>query len=254
MDLSNLSSNLPPTKPLDQTSKEELNAELTTEFKNAARSVAALYNASIQGRNGGGDLKVDFANAARSVATLYRLAHSSNEVVHNVGYLACLDDMLDLIKRDEDIEDWALAKRAEVTNMYNSNNIGAVAASVQTTIEDDDPHKQLGQDFGLPEAYEFSMTLGTIPPQHFRPSIPPLSVSHSTKQRNNFKQFKRPDNYYKMMMRQRLLLKIPLDEVLSASEEGESDQDPSDETDVLKIKRKLAGKELPKRRKKAHTE
>lgn len=100
MDLSNLSSDLPSTQNLEQVSLLELNKELTSEFKNAAKSVAALYNST-------GDTKqqkAQFADAAKAVASLYRLGTNSNVLLMHKGYLECLDDLLGVITNGEDIE------------------------------------------------------------------------------------------------------------------------------------------------------
>lgn len=168
MDLSNLSSDLPPTAPLEHISVNELSRELTAEFKNAAKSVAALYNSASQPETPGKTNKVEFANAARSVASLYRLTNNAKSVLLNKGYLECLDDLLHVITNGDDIENWALTKRAEITNSYNQQ-IPSLADSAA--------------DAHLPSEYDFSMTLDLSPGYNFRPSVPLLSVNHPFRSR-----------------------------------------------------------------------
>ncbi|GMM33924.1 hypothetical protein DASC09_012490 [Saccharomycopsis crataegensis] len=70
MDLSNLSSNLPPQIPATESQISDLDNKLTQEFKSAANSVAALY----------------------------RLSSAKNAMLRHKGYLDCLDDLLNMIK------------------------------------------------------------------------------------------------------------------------------------------------------------
>ncbi|KAF5210460.1 hypothetical protein A9F13_01g04345 [Clavispora lusitaniae] len=126
MDLSNLSNNLPPVKSLEQVSLVDLNRDLTNEFKNTAKAVASLYNATSQAECEHRSAKTEFSNAAKAVASLYRTGSNSNVLSMHKGYLDCLDDMLRVITNDEDIESWVLTRRAELTNSYNTNqNHGA---------------------------------------------------------------------------------------------------------------------------------
>lgn len=168
MDLSNLSSNLPPTRAIEQVSISELNQELTSEFKNAAKSVASLYNLSNLGN--GKEQKMEFANAAKSVTTLYRLSSNSNDLVLNKGYLECLDDLLENISKGEDIENWALTKRAEITNVKRNQN--------EAPTEENGKEKPT---FEIPENYDFALNSSFASTYNFRPGFPPLSVTHSTK-------------------------------------------------------------------------
>lgn len=163
MDLSNLSSDLPSTRNVDQVSLIELNKELTSEFKNAAKSVAALYNSTGDSKR----LKAEFANAAKSVASLYRLGNNSNVLLMHKGYLECLDDLLDVITNGDDIENWALTKRAEIVKKFSSKDKPAVP---QEAVQD--------QDFHLPQEYEFSLPSELALSLHFRPTFAPLSVNY----------------------------------------------------------------------------
>lgn len=137
MDLSNLSSNLPLVKSLEQVSLVDINKDLTNEFKNTAKAVASLYNSASQPENGDKYLKTEFADAAKAVASLYRTGNSSNVLLMHKGYLDCLDDLLQIITSGEDIENWVLTKRAELTNFYNVNNIlGTLSGSSQDKEHD----------------------------------------------------------------------------------------------------------------------
>lgn len=115
MDMSNLCSNLPPAKPVTQAHINEVFHDLTTEFKNAAKSVASLYSNLVSNTSSKDKLKGEFANAAKSVASLYRLTHTSSSLLQHKGYLQCLDDLLNIIAQDGDVENWALTRRAEIT-------------------------------------------------------------------------------------------------------------------------------------------
>lgn len=195
MDLSNLSSDLPPTRAIDQISVSELNQELTAEFKNAAKSVASLYNSSILGN--GKEQKTEFTNAAKSVTALYRLSSNSNDLLLNKGYLECLDDLLENIAKGEDIENWALTKRAEITNVHRSQHERADAtninksqnekAEVKSQNDTEDTTKVEKPAFEIPENYDFSLNPSLASTYKFTPGFPPLSVTHSTKFANHLK-------------------------------------------------------------------
>lgn len=205
MDLSNLSSTLPPTNSLEQVSVLELNKELTDEFKNAAKSVASLYNAT----NTAPDVKsakLEFAHAAKAVASLYRLGSNHNTLAMHKGYLDCLDDLLHIISNGEDIENWALTKRAELTNSYNNKDKEGAQID-QLDLE--------STDFKLPTDYEFMLPLELTTNLHFRPSLAPLSVT--------YKRLKKKD-------RRRML---------SAENSGLSDCE-SDETEDVETKKRRA--------------
>ncbi|KAK6458973.1 uncharacterized protein RJT20DRAFT_132129 [Scheffersomyces xylosifermentans] len=211
MDLSNLSSNLPPTKPVNQGSIDELSQDLTTEFKNAAKSVAALYNSSISGNTTASNHKVEFANAARSVAALYRLTHNSNSLLHHKGYLQCLDDLLEVITNDGDIENWALTRKAEISNMHNASTQNTQSTTSEVNV--DKVSSESENVFQIPLDYEFSLSSDLKPLHHFRPSVPPMSVQH--KQRSNFKLSRRLDP----------LLVRKLQQQSQSSEDSSSDGD-----------------------------
>ncbi|OBA24453.1 hypothetical protein METBIDRAFT_30723 [Metschnikowia bicuspidata var. bicuspidata NRRL YB-4993] len=177
MDLSNLSSTLPPTKSLELVSLGTLTGELTDEFKNAAKSVAALYNARPQKSDrgpGATDVQAEFATAAKAVASLYRLGTSSGVLLMHKGYLECLDELLAEIASGEDIENWALTKRAELTNLYTHKDAaraGPPAAALEAP--------------GLAGAGDHEFTFPPELASHtpFRPGVPPLSVSFHAKHR-----------------------------------------------------------------------
>lgn len=231
MDLSNLSSDLPPTKPINQISVNELNHELTTEFKNAAKSVAALYNSSILSKcenvssnDFKKNQKLDFANAAKSVATLYRLSNNANTLLLNKGYLECLDDLLEGIAHGDDIENWALTKRAEITNINkdhhnnsygnnnnesnvpsnitnNNNNISNIDSMSNNDLIEPITNSTNEPEFNIPPDHVFSLTLDKSPGCKFRPSFPPLSVTHSHKFKSNSRNHRKQESLVRRKLR-----------------------------------------------------
>lgn len=246
MDLSGLSTNLPSTTPstaalrapvsassagIKQTSLEELNNDLTNEFKNAAKSIASLYN-STSNNNANSDIgdataaaaaaaKGDFSNAAKAVTGLYRLTNNGLSLVRKRGYLDCLDDLVQVLTNGEDLENWILAKRAEMNHTNNqvnttSTTITTTAAATSTaasstssyptnpshagTATSSAPYMNSAADavdnagtvdavgdFHIPLDYSFSISSSLALPHAFRPLFPPLSVLHSAKQRANMK-------------------------------------------------------------------
>lgn len=191
MDLSNLSNTLPSTNPSATTtptsSQGNLSHELTNHFKDAAKSVAALYNASLNhnhSNNTNNDklVKTEFANAAKSVASLYKLSQSAHHTAHNKGYLQCLEDILSVLANDEDVEDWVLTKRIDLLNQGHSKQ-QSTSDSTNLASQSEPISLSDSEDFTIPQDYEFSFNLDIRPPTSFRASIPPISVQHTGKQR-----------------------------------------------------------------------
>ncbi|KAG7194817.1 uncharacterized protein KQ657_004498 [Scheffersomyces spartinae] len=217
MDLSALSSDLPSTKAVSEASVKELAQELTVEFKNAAKAVAGLYNvAASANKTLGNDststaksaaaLKQDFSDTAKSVASLYRLANTSTVLYRLKGYLDCLDEILEIIENGEDLENWVLTRKAEISNLHkadsskltnpvllpnshepqidnnqhNNNNTSSMnnANSTGSTILSSDNI----EDFSIPQDFEFKMPDSLAVSHHFRLSHPPMSVQHSKNQ------------------------------------------------------------------------
>ncbi|KAK7681094.1 hypothetical protein QCA50_015932 [Cerrena zonata] len=228
MDLSNLSTDLPPTKPIDETSINELNRELTTEFKNAAKSVASLYNSSIL--TGNKDMKhqkMEFANAAKS------------------GYLECLDDLLNNISNGEDIENWALTKRAEIINMNKNNLItSSTTEPISNEVTSNNEIASTESDaFNIPTDYDFALSQDFSTSYRFRPSFPALSVTHGHKFRNNLKKNKKNDSFKK---------KYRLQNERNCSLEestGLSDYETDRDSEDLNTKKNLDGGIAKKKRK-----
>ena len=215
MDLSNLSNTLPTLKPLprkaetsDHSSYDDPSSqlrtssqssisdtELTTHFKDAAKSVASLYNSSINPQSGSvvtaaqkQAIKTDFANAARAVAALYKTGQGSHSASHELGYLQCLDDLLHVITNDEDVENWALTKRAEITNAKNKSDLATTQPANYATSLD---------DAKIPQDFVFQFELDLRPSSSFKPSIPPMSVQHNAAQRNNMIKKKKLQHLHK---------------------------------------------------------
>lgn len=183
MDLSKLSSDLPPASAVNQASVDDLNRELTSEFKNAAKSVATLYNSS----GNPSVQKAEFANAARSVTSLYRLTTGATSLMHHSGYLSCLDDLLEVITNDGDIENWALTRRAEITNNTDGEGTSTTEKSEKAEKETDTKgsknykDKTISLQEGLPQDFKFSFALELQAPHNFNPSFPPLSVERTAR-------------------------------------------------------------------------
>ncbi|KAI5954608.1 hypothetical protein KGF54_002383 [Candida jiufengensis] len=216
MDLSNLSNTLPSSKPISRQSKtqpteedqisqppststsqssttsSDISSELTSYFKDAAKAVASLYNISLNSSTTNesqkSSIKSDFANAAKSVASLYKLGQISHLVSQDKGYIQCIDDLLEVITNDEDIENWALTRRAEIINHKKSSNGIRPTTQSTTTMEDSK----------LPSDFEFHFKSELKPPTNFKPSIPPISVQHNQSQRNlTLKKSKLQQQYHK---------------------------------------------------------
>lgn len=144
--ISNLSSNLPPTKPISEESIKEINQDLALEFKNAAKSVASLYKLSLQ----------------------------KNSMLRYKGYLDCIDDLLNLIKNDGDVENWALMKKLELEGKLTGSELKKESDKANMSSS---PSKQDLLDPQIPMDYDFTMS---HPNQHkFPPTMPMLSVDHS---------------------------------------------------------------------------
>lgn len=198
MDLSNLSNNLPLTRSITKESIDEIKQQLNNEFKNAAKSVTNLYAHILQAkppksshplnpqefinaRKYDGS-KEDFTSAAKSVASLYRLSSHSNYLNHHYGYLACLNDMIQVLKSDGELENWVLTKRNEIIN----NNIESkTEISADESSSDESKIPDLSES--LLSEYEFKMNKALKAPYKFHLSYPPLSVTHNQRQRTSWK-------------------------------------------------------------------
>ncbi|ODQ82716.1 hypothetical protein BABINDRAFT_5641 [Babjeviella inositovora NRRL Y-12698] len=140
---------LPPSKPVSDQLLDDLSRDITAEFKNAARSVAALY----------------------------KLSDSKASLLRHRGYLDAIDDLLECISCGGDVENWALTKRAELVG-----NSQTAPASVPSTSENQQPTistppgKAANLDNGLPLDFPFTISLPC--PHEFHPSFAPLSVQH----------------------------------------------------------------------------
>ncbi|EGW34273.1 uncharacterized protein SPAPADRAFT_59693 [Spathaspora passalidarum NRRL Y-27907] len=163
----------------------ELTAELTNEFKNAAKSIATLYNSS---NSNSDSLKSDFTNAARSVASLYKITNNSRDMLFNHGYLSCLDDLLQVISQQGDVENWVLTKRAELLKKDKPDEENTKKEVEKQEISPEQViniKKEDNKDTSIEDVYSFTFTSDIKPNVHFRPSIPPLSVQHNLKQRQS---------------------------------------------------------------------
>jgi hypothetical protein len=228
MDLSNLWSNLPDSKPISRESVDEINRLLASEFKNAAKLVTALYNVKerekahhsqshTQTQNSHSQThshtsqpssqslsQTAFAKAAKSVASLYRLSHSSNEVNHLNGYLTCLDDLLKVLLEGGDVENWALTRRAEIckpksadTDIHDATQEADAQAKRAEEENTEMASSPVSEAFQLPKDHEFYLGDEFVAPFQFRPGFAPLSVTHSQRQRNNWMQIRKEREAFK---------------------------------------------------------
>ncbi|RLV95379.1 hypothetical protein JA1_001069 [Spathaspora sp. JA1] len=162
---------------------KELTQELSNEFKNAAKSIATLYNSSND------SCKTDFTNAAKSVSLLYKKSNNSREMVYNHGYSACLDDLFQVIQQQGDVENWVLTKRAEfIKNQERQetkeNHIDKKPIIETKDIPETEEEQVIPKDIqDTISQYNFTFSSDLKPSVHFRPSIPPLSVQHNLNQR-----------------------------------------------------------------------
>ncbi|KAH3662308.1 hypothetical protein OGAPHI_005559 [Ogataea philodendri] len=145
MDLSNLSSNLPLSHPLDDESIDQINRDLSNEFKLGARSIAALY----------------------------RLSNAKNSLFKANGYLSCLNDILDVIDHDssvttlDELRSVLVAKKTELTGKQE-----------QDRKQDQQPTPTVEQPQEIPQDYKFQFASDTPSPR-FPPSKLPLSIQHT---------------------------------------------------------------------------
>ncbi|CCH41008.1 hypothetical protein BN7_545 [Wickerhamomyces ciferrii] len=147
--ISNLSSNLPPTKPVNEEALKDLDQELSLEFKNAAKSVASLYKLSLQ----------------------------KQSMLKYKGYLDCINDLLNIIKNDDDVENWALMKKLELEGkLINEDSKNESTASDQQNLNSS-ILKSGFSDISQIQNQDFTMS---YPSNHkFPPTMPLLSVDHS---------------------------------------------------------------------------
>lgn len=162
--ISNLSSNLPPTRPINDNSIKELNSELTLEFKNVAKSVASLYKLSLQ----------------------------KNSMVRYKGYLDCIDDLLNLIKNDGDVENWALMKKLELEGKLTGNKQDNTSDTQPTELSSPTKSQADFNDLQIPIDYDFSISHPTH--HRFPQTVPIMSVEHNTQRVSKDRKYRQTTN------------------------------------------------------------
>lgn len=140
--ISNLSSNLPPTVPVSEASLQEITNSLTYEFKNAAKSVSSLYKLSIQ----------------------------RNEMVRHQGYLDAVNDLIQVLKNGGDVENWAVLKKLELEGTVKRE---------EPPVEEDEGKEQFPLD-KLPSDYDFNIP--GHQEKKFPPTNPLLTVQRRKKE------------------------------------------------------------------------
>ncbi|CAH6718897.1 hypothetical protein CLIB1444_01S16930 [[Candida] jaroonii] len=243
MDLSNLSSNLPLTKPISQESVDGVNQQLNNEFKDAAKSVTNLYNNLSQSLQSSqdpspsqpkdSDYKEDFTKAAKSIASLYRLSRDSSHLNHYFGYLSCLNDLLSVIENGEDLENWILTKKHELENQKDDSRI-------DTTQEQED-NKEDKERFNIRDVlnHEFSMDDELISPYKFRLGYPQLSRRSRQKERPKPKEKVKEKAKEKVKEKPERLKKDNKEEESEESEDEETCKRKSHLTNIMRKKVKF---------------
>ncbi|KAH3678478.1 hypothetical protein WICMUC_001495 [Wickerhamomyces mucosus] len=147
--ISNLSSNLPLTKSVNDQTIEDIDKELNKEFRDAANAVASLYKLSLQKKT----------------------------IIRHQGYLDCINDLLNVLKNDGDIENWALMKKLELNNDHeseiqkNNQDPNQIHGSKHVVTNEQQNHLDISQHG------QFNISVPT--PHKFPPSKSLLSVDYS---------------------------------------------------------------------------
>lgn len=97
----------------------------------------------------------EFKTAARSLATMYKLSTQNGAQMKKLGYLECLEDLLLVLKDNENVEDWALRKKLELMGCQSGVSVNNVDIVYDKVIPSD-----------------FSFTMSSPMGQKFPPSTP----------------------------------------------------------------------------------
>ncbi|ANZ76418.1 BA75_03444T0 [Komagataella pastoris] len=149
MDLSNLSTNLPSEHPINDDTMQTINESLNDEFKSAAKSVAALY----------------------------RLSNTKSNLLKQIGYKACVDELLDFLQDDSktvlDIKQWLKGKKHDLegTTEPDVQNIQVQTRNPteQNNLTIPGQPKNSSNIERLPESFEFNISHPS--PHRFPPSM-----------------------------------------------------------------------------------
>ena len=162
MDLSKLSSDLPLSEPVSKNSVDQVNRELSNEFKIGARSIAALY----------------------------RLSNTKTALLNASGYLECVDDVLSMINNETvsdlyELKQFLETKKSELTGKKSAQTEKKTddlswKKSSQQQLSIDSNEKRLSS--GVP-AVEFTMKSNS--PFHFPLSKIPIGARPQVKYRNH---------------------------------------------------------------------
>lgn len=122
-------------------------------------------------------ITTEFKNAARSVAALYKLSTLNSAAMKSQGYLECLEDLLMVIKSNEDVQEWALRKKLQLecaTGLPASHDTD-VRGQHDTAKGSESTPAATSSSLVIPDDYSFTME--SSPGCHkFPPSNPILSV------------------------------------------------------------------------------
>lgn len=157
MDLSKLSSNLPLSSSPTDESINNLNKELSDEFKIGARSIAALY----------------------------RLSNSKNSLLIARGYLDCLNEISTYLENGNisslsDLNHFITAKKNEMSPQTGDSSNGSGESSHRVNVVQN----------GIDNSFKFSVEHPAN--HHFPRSRTPLSMEH-----HNLKYYSKPQHQLK---------------------------------------------------------
>ncbi|CAI4043895.1 hypothetical protein SKDZ_10G2560 [Saccharomyces kudriavzevii ZP591] len=173
-----LESSLPPEQPPTKQAIDNLNLELSQEFKLAANAVTRLY----------------------------RVANEKNSLTKHQGYLTCLDDILyalDSNMTSDELRAWCYKQRSDILSNSQDKSSNPVKEKERKPNKfsenhqcESETHKELSKRNG--EMYNFNFNesngnisniSGNVTPK-FRLSMPPISVEHPARNSNRIKSWK----------------------------------------------------------------
>ncbi|QHS74286.1 uncharacterized protein SPAR_J02380 [Saccharomyces paradoxus] len=174
-----LESSLPPEQPPTKQAIENLNLELSQEFKLAANAVTRLY----------------------------RVANEKNSLTKHQGYLTCLDDILCALDSNvttDELRAWCYKRRNDILSNSQDKSSNPVKERErklnkfsENQHRENDTHKEPSRkdievkyNFSFNESNgDLSNINGNVSPK-FRLSMPPLSVEHPARNANRIKSWK----------------------------------------------------------------
>ncbi|CAI4045089.1 hypothetical protein SUVZ_10G2430 [Saccharomyces uvarum] len=177
--LHSLESSLPPEQPPTKQAIDNLNLELSQEFKLAANAVTRLY----------------------------RVANEKNSLTKHQGYLTCLDDMLyalDLNMTTDELKAWCYKQKNDILSNSQDKSTNPVKekekkpnkCSENQQRESETQKELFKREYESKYNFNFNesnsnltdVNVNVVP--KFRLSVPPLSVEHPPRNANRIKSWK----------------------------------------------------------------